>query len=201
MFGTLNIMVFSVVDLHRRLFVFYIFSFFWTFIKLSRPTLRRPSTCDAFNHLYNRTESGNSQLSHIFWTFIVSVVTFIIVLLNVLFPLSIPEPKPVQKRFKMHLHCGRWWNVLWFGRTFACKILRFNRSPELRPFAYVGRISRPISSMTANNCAYLLRPLPDCCCCWLRLLTVSDVESASNRFNCCCCNCCCCCCWSKWDCH
>lgn len=44
----------------------------------------------------------------------------------------------------------------WAKVTFAWMINRFRRSP--RPIAYVGRMSRPISSITANNCAYFDNP-------------------------------------------
>lgn len=45
--------------------------------------------------------------------------------------------------------------------SLACTMPRFRRSDELRLPVYVGRMSRPISSMTANSWAYLLTPAAD----------------------------------------
>jgi len=41
-------------------------------------------------------------------------------------------------------------------RMRACMMLRFSLSADVLPPAYVGRMSRPISSITARSCPYLL---------------------------------------------
>lgn len=87
---------------------------------------------------------------------------------------------------------------------------RFSRSAELRLPEYVGRMSRPISSMTINSCAYLdkLELLGK----WFKLFTgvtsaaeeefwlaVGDAAATATAmevvvkfwaWNCCCCCCC-----------
>lgn len=52
---------------------------------------------------------------------------------------------------------------------------RFRRSVEVREPVYVGRISRPISSMIANSWAYLVRPL-FCALFWLAAASRLEFE-------------------------
>lgn len=72
-------------------------------------------------------------------------------------------------------------------RILACTMLRFSLSEEVLFPAYVGRISRPMSSITASNELYLLCGwcgswCNGCCCCWMWAW-------GTNTCACCACSC------------